>query len=112
MSAGSRIGVGVAGVSIAFSMFSILLYFAFTPVFLISALLGAIGAACALASKARRTALVAAIFGLVPLAQLLVETFIDNEYFVLVPAALSFFVSGFIFANYSQERRVRLRPAT
>jgi len=112
MNTRSRIGITLAWVSIAFSVLSFAIYFAFTPVFFVSALFGAVGAVVALASKARRTALVAAVFGLVPFGQLLIEQFFESEYLVPLPAAIALLIAGLAIANYAQSRRVNMRPAT
>jgi len=112
MSARSRIGITVAGLSIAFSVSSFAIYFAFTPVFLVSALFGTIGAVVAMASKSRRTALVAAVFGLVPLGQLLTEHFFESEHLVPLPAATALVIAGMALANYAQSRRASMCPVT
>lgn len=107
-----RIGVAVAWVSIVFSLLSFAVYFVFTAVFFVSALFGAVGALAAIASKAKRTALVAAVFGLVPLGQLLVEQFFESEYLVPLPAAAALSIAGLAFANYAQSKRLSVRAAT
>ena len=112
MTTRSRIGLAVAWTSIAFSLASCAIYFAFTPVIPVSAILGTVGAVLALASKARRTALVVAVFGLVPLGQLLIEHFFENEYLVPIPAAIALVIAGLAIANYFQSRRVTMRLAT
>jgi hypothetical protein len=87
MTTRSRIGITVAWVSIASSVLFSALYFALTVVFFLSAVFGFAGAMVALAAKARRSALVAAVSGLVPLAELVIEQFFGSEYLVLLPAA-------------------------
>lgn len=105
MRAQSRTGLVIAGVGIAFCAICFALYFAFTPVFIAAALAGVIGAVSALAAKARRTALVAALFGLVPFGQFLIESFTSSEVLVFAPGAMAMLIAAFAFANYSSGRR-------
>jgi hypothetical protein len=112
MSTRPQVGLPIARASIAFSALSFLLYFVFTPVAILAVLFGAIGVVFAIASKAKRTALVAATFGLVPIAQLLIEQSTTYEYLVFVPAVMAFVVSGVVLANYSKARGAALRPTT
>lgn len=105
----SHIGIITAWVSIAFSVFSSGFYFAFAPVFIASALFGAIGAVVALSSKARRTALMAAVFGMVPFGQLLVEQFFENAYLMPLPAAIALLMASLSYANYAQSKRATVQ---
>lgn len=102
-----RSGMTIAGASIVFSTISSLVYFAFTPVLVLSALLGAIGVAFALGSSAKRTALVTAVFALVPLGQLLMERFFESTLSVLVPAALAIVTAAWALLDYSACRKRR-----
>jgi hypothetical protein len=109
MSIKSQVGISIAVVSIVFSSLCFALYFAFTPIVLASALVGTIGAGFAFAAKARRTAMIALVFGLVPFAQLLVEQFFDTEYFIFIPAVLAICIAALAIINHSFERRAQLR---
>lgn len=104
-------GMSIAGASIAFSALSAGLYFAFTPVVVLTLLFGAAGVALALAAGARRTAIVAAAFALVPLCQLLAERFLESELLVLLPASVAIGTAAWALVSYAADRRPRERSA-
>lgn len=104
-----RIGVHVAGASIAFSTLSIGLYFAFTPIVALAALFGAVGVVLAFAVGARRTAIVAAAFAMAPLCQLLVERLLNGELLILAPAMVAISIAAWSLVTYVAERRLRVR---
>lgn len=103
----ARSALAIASVSIVFSLMAFLAYFVFTPVVAPAAILGAIGAAIATIAGARRAALVAGIFALVPLSQLFVERISNVELLVFVPAMLALAVATWVFVDYAAERRAR-----
>ena len=107
----SRIGMFIAGASIAFSAFSVGLYFTFTPVIVLTLLFGAAGVALALAAGARRTAIVTAAFALVPLCQLLAERFLESELLVFLPAAVAIGTGAWALVSFAADRRPRERSA-
>lgn len=69
----SRIGVVIGGIGIACSMLCFFVTPVFTPAFLAAVFVGFLGGATALAFKARRTAVVAFVFALMPCGFLLPE---------------------------------------
>lgn len=109
MSIRPRVGISLAVASIAFSAPCFALYFAFTPILAVSAIVGTIGAAFAFAAKARRTAIVALAFGFVPCAQLLIEQSSDTEYFVLIPAVLAICIATWAIVGHSLASRPQAR---
>ena len=101
----SRVGIVVARVSIAFSALCFFLYFGYTPIVLVAAIFGAVGATLAAVSKAWRTALVTLVFALVPFAQLMVEVSFDTEGLIFVPGAIAIAVAAWALVDHSLKRR-------
>jgi hypothetical protein len=102
--------MAIAGVSMAFSAVCFVLVLGFTPAILPAAVLGIVGAVAAFASGGRRTALVTAIFGLVPFAEILIAAEVDSGYFVFVPAGVAIAIAAWAFADYLRARASRGAP--
>lgn len=108
MKVNTKMGLVVASGSIAFSLLAVIAYFVFTPVVVVAATFGAIAAVVAAVSGSKRTALVAAVFALVPFSQLLVETFSSVEPLVFLPLLLALAIAAWAFIDYAARRRGRV----
>ena len=104
-----RIGAFVGGTSIAFSLLCFAIVPAFTPAFVLALLFGATSAGLAFALQARRSALVALVFGLAPLCELLLIQYVvervGSSYVALAPLALALIVAVWALTNYLRARR-------
>lgn len=112
---GSRIGVAVGAISIAFSTLCCWAVGVFSGAFMLAALVGTLASVVAFALDARRTALVTFTFGFAPLLEFLVlegrafERILDG-YGVLAivsPLALAVVVAALAVLHYLKERTAR-----
>jgi hypothetical protein len=104
-----RIGAGLGGISIAFSTLCFFVMPMFTPAFMLAALFGSLSGAIALTLKARRTAMVAFVFALVPLLGFLLMQYaaepLRSIYVVFVPLGLAVALAAWSFRNYLKALR-------
>jgi hypothetical protein len=104
----SRIGAAIGGISIGFSTLCLLVMPVFTPSVVLAPLVAIVLAPIALALQARRTALVAAIFALVPLFGFMsAESFAEyfrTGYVAFAPLFLAVIIAALVLVNYKRSR--------
>jgi hypothetical protein len=115
MSRKSRIGATVGGISIGFSTLCLLVMPVFTPSIILAPLAAIVLAPISLVLHARRTALVAAIFALVPLLGLMsAESFAEyfrTGYVAFAPLFLAVIIAALALANYKRSQRTAEPPS-
>jgi hypothetical protein len=106
---GTRFGVAVGVISVAFSTLCFVIVPVFTPAFLLAALFGLISGGLCLALKARRSAWVAFVFALVPLCGFLVleyvVEYVGNGHVFFVPLAAAMAFAAWALIDYSRATR-------
>ena len=105
----SRMGAVVGGINIAFSLLCFMIMPVFTAAIFLAVLFGATSGAIAMKLQARRTALVAFVFALAPLAGFLVMEHVverfHNGHVTFVPLVAAAAVAVWALLDYSRARR-------
>jgi hypothetical protein len=105
----ARIGVGLGGISIAFSTLCFLVMPAFTAALILAMLFGVPSSAIALGLKARRTALVTLVFAPTPLGGFLLmehaSHLVGSGYIAFLALGVAFLIAVLAIIDYSKARR-------
>lgn len=105
----SRIGAAVGGISIAFSMLCCLIVPVFTGAMVLAALFGLISGGLAMALQARRTAIVAFVFALVPLCEFLLLQYVaepaGTALIAFIPLVAALAVAVWFLLTYMRPSR-------
>jgi hypothetical protein len=105
----ARIGVGLGGISIAFSTLCFLVMPAFTAALILAMLFGVPSSAIAFGLKAKRTALVTLVFAPTPIfGFLLMENashLVGSGYIAFLALGAAFLIAALALVDYSKARR-------